>query len=297
MSRSAKAHLLLVLITLIWGSTFVLVKGALQDASPLLFNAIRFTIAGAVLAGIYWRSAAALSRRDLTLTLPVGVFLFAGYAFQTTGLRYTTPSKSGFITGVSVVLVPLFQLLLFRRKLDLWAAVGAVLAVVGLALLAVPAGQRWSALAAISYGDWLTLGCAVAFALHIIFLGRASERSAFQSVAILQTTLAALLMWISVPLLELPQILWSGRVLLAIIITAIFATAIAFSVQSWAQQFTPANHAALIFSLEPVFAMGSSYLLIHERLGQRAVWGCVSILAGVLIGELMPQRNRTIRQA
>ena len=104
-------------------------------------------------------------------------------------------------------------------------------------------------------------------------------------------------MWISVPLLEHPHVLWSPRVLVALVITSVFATAVAFGVQSWAQQFTPANHAALIFSLEPVFAMAASYILLHERLGPRAVLGCALILAGVLAAELLPPKRTAIPPA
>jgi drug/metabolite transporter (DMT)-like permease len=288
-SRSLKAHLLLVLIALIWGATFVVIKDALKDATPLLFNAIRMALAFACLAAFYPRDFKRVTGTQLLTALPVGVFLFAGYAFQTTGLRLTTASKSAFITGLSVVLVPLFLFVLFKRKLSIWSVLGVAAAFCGLAMLALPAGQSWRDLAQVNRGDWLTLACAISFAFHIIWIGRATERISFQSVAIVQTGVAAALMFASVPVFEHAYLALTPRVVLALIVTAVFATAVAFTVQSWAQQFTPPTHTALIFSLEPVFAAGTSYLVLQERLGTRTATGCALILAGVLISELVPQ--------
>lgn len=293
MSRSTKAHLLLVLIALIWGATFVTVKAALSEVSPLLFNALRMALACLCLLTIYPHEVRRISRSELLASWPVGVLLFLGYAFQTTGLRLTTPSKSAFITGLSVVLVPLFMFVLFRRKITVWPALGVVAALVGLAMLALPPGEDWADLAKVNPGDWLTLACAIAFALHIIFLGRATQSVSFKAVAVLQTGIAAVLMAFSVPLFERPHIVWNERVVIAVVITAVFATAVAFSIQSWAQQFTPPTHTALIFALEPVFAAATSYLLLQEHLNQRTLLGCGFILVGVLLSELMPQLRRT----
>jgi drug/metabolite transporter (DMT)-like permease len=287
-SRKLHAHLLLTLVALIWGATFVVIKGALSNVSPLLFNAIRMTAATFCLAALYPREVTGLKSKAFLFSLPVGLFLFAGYALQTTGLRLTTPSKSAFITGLSVVLVPLFMFAFFRRRLSMWSATGVLASFIGLATLALPAGQAWSDFSRVNPGDWLTLGCAISFALHIIMLGRATERVSFKAVAILQTGVAAVLMWLSVPIFEQPHILWSRVVIVALIITAVFATAFAFGVQSWAQQFTPPTHTALIFTLEPVFAAATSYLVLGERLGGRSLLGCGLILSGVLLSELMP---------
>ncbi|HEY0564710.1 MAG TPA: DMT family transporter [Terriglobales bacterium] len=289
MSRSVKAHILLILVVFIWGSTFVVIKEALKDASPLVFNAVRFLLATFCLAAFYPRELKRLTGRDFKYAAPVGVFLFLGYTFQTTGLRLTTPSKSGFITGVSVVLVPLFLFVFFRKRLRFLSATGAVLAFGGLALLALPAGTDWRGLIHLNRGDLLTLGCAVAFAFHIIFIGRATEKISFQAVAIVQTAVAAILMWIAVPIAEHPHFVASPRVMIAVVLGAVLATAVAFSVQSWAQQFTSPTNTALIFALEPVFALLTSYVVLHERLGSRAAIGCALILAGVLISEVIPE--------
>lgn len=288
MSRSLKAHILLVLITLIWGATFVVIKYALADISPLLFNAVRMLLAASCLGVLYWKRMLKMNGVIFRAGLLVGVFLWAGYEFQTTGLRLTTPSKSGFITGISVVLVPLFMALFWKRKVNHWTLLGVVAAFFGLALMTIPAGARGAAdWSNVNSGDILTLACAVAFAFQIIFLGNATQKHPFEQISFLQTAVAAVLMFATIPLAEKAHVVWSSRVVWAIVTTGVLGTALAFTVQAWAQQFTPATHTALIFSLEPVFAWLTSYLVLHERLGFRPAAGAVLILAGVLLSEVM----------
>ncbi len=288
MPRSIKAHLLLVLITLIWGSTFVLIKAALKDSSPLALNAARMGLAAALLALFYRKDVAQLKRPALLMGCTVGLFLFLGYAFQTTGLKLTTPSKSAFLTGVSTVLVPLILVAFWRIKIHAWRAVGIFLALSGLFLMTVPAGRQGLAdFAKVNAGDLLTIACAFAFAFQIVFLGRGTQRFPFEQMAVLQIAVAAALMVISAPFLEQPHLRLNQTVIATILITGVLGTALAFTVQAWAQQFTPATHAALIFTLEPVFAWLTSFLYTNERLGYRAGVGAVLILAGVLLSELL----------
>jgi len=290
-SRTVKAHLLLVLVTLVWGVTFVQIKDALGDISPLLFNAVRMTLAGVALA-LTFRKHLRMNAAALRYGIWMGTLLWLGYEFQTTGLVLTTPSKSAFLTGVSVVLVPVFLALIWRRHINRWTALGVLAAFVGLYLLTVPNVSSGSLLSGINRGDLLTLGCAVAFAFQIIFMGRAMRTHAFEQIATLQAAVAAVLMTASVPLLEKPHAVWSARVVLAILVTGLLATAAAFTIQAWAQQFTPPTHTALIFVLEPVFAWASSYLLLRERLGRRASLGALLIVAGVLLSELKGSASR-----
>jgi drug/metabolite transporter (DMT)-like permease len=228
----------------------------------------------------------------------VGLFLFLGYAFQTAGLRLTTPSKSAFLTGVSTVLVPLLLVTIWRTRVHPWRVIGIALALGGLFLMTVPAGpQNLADFANVNRGDLLTIGCALAFAFQIIFLGRASQRFAFEQIAVLQISVAALLMCLVTPLLERPQLRPSGTVVTAILVTGILGTAVAFTVQAWAQQFTPATHTALIFTLEPVFAWLTSFLYLKERLGFRAGAGALLILAGVVVSELFGQVSQPDSEA
>lgn len=271
----------------------MLVKAALRDSSPLALNAARMVLA-AVLLGIYYRKhLSGMKRSALLMGSNIGVFLFLGYAFQTTGLKLTTPSKSAFLTGGSTVLVPLVMLVLWRTRIPIWRAVGIALAFAGLFLMTVPAGQQGLAdFAKINAGDILTIGCALAFAFQIVFLGRGSQRFPFEQMAVLQVAVAAVLMAVTAPVLEHLQFRLSERVILATTITGVFGTAVAFTVQAWAQQFTPATHAALIFTLEPVFAWLTSFIYSGERLGIRAGVGALLILAGILLSELLGSVSR-----
>jgi drug/metabolite transporter (DMT)-like permease len=277
-------------MTLIWGSTFVLIKQALLDSSPLMLNAVRMALAAALLALYYRKHLAVMTRPALISGMVVGIFLYLGYAFQTTGLALTTPSKSAFLTGSSTVMVPILLVLFFRTGIHLWRVVGIALAFVGLFLMTVPAGREQLAdFANVNRGDLLSIGCAVAFAFQIISLGRASQRFPFEQIAVLQIGTAAVLMVLSAPLLEQPRFHASPVVVAAVLITGILGTAVAFTVQAWAQQFTPATHTALIFNMEPVFAWLTSFIYLKERLGLRAGLGALLILGGVLVSELLGQ--------
>lgn len=287
MSRSLKAHILLVLVTLVWGATFVQIKDALTDISPLLFNAVRMALAGVVLAIVFWRHLCTLTRDAFLMGSLVGAFLWLGYEFQTTGLDLTTPSKSAFLTGFSVILVPVFLALGWRRHVNRWVVAGVLTALVGLYLMTVPAGQGGGLnLQSINRGDLLTVGCAIFFALQIINMGRAMQKHKFEQIATLQACVAALLMALSVPVLEHAHVVWSSRVIWAVLVTGLLGTAAAFTIQAWAQQFTAPTYTALIFLLEPVFAWITSYIVLHERLGFRAGFGALLILGGIIISEL-----------
>ncbi|MGZ4831538.1 MAG: DMT family transporter [Terriglobales bacterium] len=287
MSRSVKAHILLVLVTLVWGATFVQIKDALRDISPLLFNAVRITLASALLALFYRRELAGMSRDAVRAGVLVGIPLWLGFSFQTTGLRLTTPSKSAFLTGFSVILVPVLLGLVWRKKVNAWTVAGVFIAFVGLYFMTVPAanGSGWN-LESINRGDLLTIGCAVMFALQIIFMGRAMRKHRFEGVATVEAITCAAMMWASIPVLEHAHALWSGRVIAAILVTGILGTGAAFTIQAWAQQFTPPTHTALIFLLEPVFAWITSYIVLRERLGMRAGAGAVMILGGIVVSEI-----------
>jgi drug/metabolite transporter (DMT)-like permease len=287
MSRSRKADLLLILVTFLWGATFVLVKDALEDISPFLFNALRFSLGTAALVLIYRRHLKRFTAGSLRSGLIVGTFLWLGYEFQNAGLKRTTPSKAAFITGLAVVLVPLLLAIFWKKMVNAWAGAGVVSALVGMYLLTVPASANGGLnLASMNRGDLLVLGASVAFAFHIIFLGHASQQHDFEQIAILQAGVAAILMTITVPVAEKIYITWSPPVIWAILVTALGCTAAGFTIQAWAQQFTPATHTALIVSLEPVFAWVVAFFVTGERLGRRSGVGAILMLSGVLLSEL-----------
>lgn len=303
-----RAYLLMLFVVAVWGSTFVIVKGALSDATPAAFNLIRMTLAFAVLAAIYHRSWRGIRAWHLGAGAVVGFCLAAGYQFQTTGLVRTTPSKSAFITGLLVVLVPLFALIPGLRppgtRSPHWNVfVGAALAFIGIVLLTAPTAMHTQGpssqlrtlvnflpdLSSINLGDVLTLGCATSFAFHCLALSHVSPRIGFRQLALLQVGFCAIFMAFSLPLIEHPHVAWTPRLMFALAIAAVLATAAAFSIQSWAQSVLPSTHIALLLTMEPVFAWITSFVVTGERLGLRPACGALLILAGIALTELMPQ--------
>lgn len=251
-----------------------------MDASPLAFIAVRFALAGLLMFAVMARGR--LPRETLLPSLLLGTLLFAGFAFQTSGLVSTTPSKSAFITGFSVILVPLISRFQGYR-IRLANAAGALLGVGGIYFLVRPTG-----VGTVNRGDWLTLFGAIAFAVHIVGVGVYSRRVSFRHLASAQIMVVAMLAALALPFRPSGSVHlhWTGRLLLAVLVTAIFATAIAFGTQVWAQQYTPPAHTALIFSLEPVFAAVISCIVTRERLGGKVLVGCALILTGMVISEL-----------
>jgi len=294
MSRSVKAHLLLLAVVFIWGSTFVLVKSALADISPLLFNLMRMALAAVCLGSIYHKHIGHIDRRALLFGAVAGLFLATGYQFQTEGLRLTTPSKSAFITGMTVIFVPLLIVIPRLRPAGThaprWNAfLGALLAFIGIVLLTTPAHAGLD-FRSINAGDLLTLACALGFACHVVALAHFSPRMRFEQLALLQVSFAAAFMAISLPIFEHPYVHWSLRVVVALVIAAALATAVAFTVQSWAQQILPATHTAVLFTLEPVFAWLTSWIVLGEQFGPRSGAGALLIMAGICMTELLPSR-------
>ena len=272
----------------------MVVKDALRDVSPLLFNLLRMIIATAVLAAIYHRDLFRLKRSYLAGGAIVGLCLAAGYSFQTAGLARTTPAKSAFITGLIVVIVPLLCAIpLLRpatmRRPSLSAYGGALMAFAGILLLTTPSHTPWMALlVSINTGDLLTLLCALGFALHVVALAHISPRLPLGTLAVLQLAFCTLIMAALLPAFEHPRLDLSPRLVIALLITGVLATAVAFTVQSWAQQRLSATQTALILALEPVFAFLTSYLFYGERLSIRASLGASLILCGIGVTELLP---------
>ncbi|WP_158944169.1 DMT family transporter [Granulicella sp. S190] len=294
LSPTTLAHLLLLAVVFIWGATFVLVKDALQDASPLLFNLLRMALAFVALVIINHRQLRHINRRSIVSGLAVGLFLAAGYQLQTTGLARTTAAKSALITGLVVVFVPLFTLIPALRPVTTprprWTtAIGTILAFAGLLLLTTPAGTTWHNLFdSIGLGDLLSLGCAIAFAAHLLSLAHTSHKVPIAQLATLQIGAAALFMAITLPLDGTPHLSLTPRLVTALAITSLLATAAAFTIQSWAQRYLPPTHTAILLTLEPVFACLTSFLVLHERLGRRSLCGALLILAGIAFIELFP---------
>ncbi|HEX8984412.1 MAG TPA: DMT family transporter, partial [Bryobacteraceae bacterium] len=214
-----------------------------------------------------------------------GAFLFLAYVLQTMGLRYTTPSKSAFLTGLCIVMVPVFAAVFERKKPGLSEALGIAVATVGMGLMTLRPGAL-----AMEPGDLLTVGCAASYAVQILLVGHFVPKYGFQGLVLVQLITASLLGLGTFWWIEQPMVRWTPSLWGAIIVTGLFATAFAFSAQAWAQQHTTPTRTALILALEPVFAWATSFVVVGELLSLRATIGAALILAGVLLVELKPVR-------
>ena len=272
-NRTRLAQIGLVFTTLAWGATFVLVKEGLEHAQPFTFGAYRFLIATICTAFLVRSQIFQLYKQELYSGVLCGFFLFTGYAFQNFGLwenefyTATTPSKSAFITSISIIMVPIMlviagiQIVSYR----IWTAI--LLATIGLYLLLDPTGSG------ISLGDIFTFGCAICFAIHIILQDYYAKKGIHVTrFFLIQVTTVTTLSFICSFLFDNQPPSWSPELINALLMTGIIATTIAILIMVWAQQILSPSQTALIFSLEPVFAAVFSWILIGELLG---FWGWV----------------------
>lgn len=279
-ARQIKADLSLLGVAAVWGITFVVVQDALSGIGPYYFVAIRFALAFLFLSLVYYKKFGQINRQSLTAGIFIGFFLFGGYAFQTVGLKYTGAANAGFITGLSVVLVPLFTALGLRRLPAYYATFGVLCAAIGLGLLAINDSFT------VNYGDVLVFFCAICYALHIIMVGRYATRLNPELLAIIQIGAVSVISFIFGLSLETIPAEFTRQVWIALLITAIPATALAFLIQNKVQRFTSTTHTAIIFAMEPVFAALAAYLFSNEVLSARQLIGCFLILAGMMTVEL-----------
>jgi drug/metabolite transporter (DMT)-like permease len=277
----------LLVVTAVWGVTFVQVKDAVELYPLFAFLAVRFAIASLALAVPAAGRLASLGRRGWAAGGSLGLLLALGYALQTAGLERTTVSSAGFITGLYVVFTPLLALLLFRTRVGGTVWIGVALAVCGLAMLSgVGAGDP--------IGDLLVLAGSAAYSVQIVLMERYAPR--YDPVAFTQAEMLAAfggfaLVAVALGQVEVPRgwTVWG-----ALLVTGVFASALGFLVQTWAQRRTSATRTALAFAMEPVWAGIFGFWLAGDRLGALGWGGCAVIMAGILVAE--PEAARTLRR-
>lgn len=276
----AAAYAILLGITFIWGATFPVVQIALEESSPFAFVAVRFAIAAVVLGLLFWRRLRRISRTDLVHGVILGLLLWGGYAFQTTGLAHTTAARSGFITGLLVPLTPVFAWLIFRVRISLRLWIAVLLAFAGLAIISRPEAGGFN------LGDLLTLCCAAVFALHVACVGQWANPANDAQLTWLQVTATALLAWACLPFEPGAHYDPSFQLLAITIFGALFATALAI----WAQlkyqpRMSPAA-AAVIYATEPLFAGLAAWVMLHHIPPTTMLYGAALIVAGMILSSL-----------
>ena len=281
MSRARAAELALVGVALVWGVTFVMVQDAVAEMPVLTFIAIRFCAAAVIVAPFV--KLRRLGRDGLKAGLVMGAFLTLGYVLQTFALQHTTASNVGFITGMVVVLTPILGALVLRISVPPIAYASALVAAAGLALLSGVGGELRV------LGDGLALGCAVAFAFHLLATDRAVARHDVAALLVVQLAVCGLTTFVAAAALgqlEAPRGLtvWS-----ALTVTAVLASAAAFFIQSYAQKHTSPDRTALILASEPAFAGFFGWLLADDRLTALSLLGAGLILAAIVAVDLVPR--------
>ncbi|HBY57626.1 MAG TPA: multidrug DMT transporter permease [Candidatus Atribacteria bacterium] len=284
--KGIKAEIYLLGIVIIWGSTFAIIKDVLDQIMPFTFLAYRFLLAVLILSVIFWKRIKSIDKIILKKGFLIGIFLFLGYAFQTVGLKYTTATKAGFITGLSVVLVPIISYLFFKEKINRNSIIGVVFAVVGLWFLNYNSSYNFN------LGDFLVLLCAVSFAMHIISVGLYTKKMDYVLLVIVQLATVFVLSLLIALFFERPDIhlSYSFNVWWSIILTGVFATALAFYMQNRFQRYSTATKTAIIFSGEPLFSAIFAYLLLGEKVGLIAWIGGFFIIFGMIVSQKEDRR-------
>ncbi|HEX2992094.1 MAG TPA: DMT family transporter [Anaerolineales bacterium] len=279
-----KADLTLLLVSIIWGSAFVAQRVAGQMGSVYLFNGARYLLAALVVLPFAARAIGGLgqtrsiTRQQFKWMFIAGFVLFMGSALQQVGLLYTTAGNAGFITSLYVVLVPIVLFLFWGEKFHWLAIVAVVLAGVGAFLLST--GGRF----AIQKGDAIEVAGALFWTLHVIVLGKYAYRFDAMSFSVGQLLVCGVLN-LAIGLFAEPAMSFNGPLLFATAYTAFFSLGLCYTLQVWAQRHSPPADAALILSLESVFAVLSGWLLLNERLAAIQIVGCVLIFLAVILSQ------------
>ncbi len=272
--RRSTAIISLFLVCVVWGATFPLVKASLDYISPLGFITLRFLLGFSTLAIFLFKSLKN-SKNTLIPGLILSIFLFLGYFFQTVGLKYTTSSHSGFITGLYVIFTPLFAVLMLKEKITTKVSIAVILSLIGLYLISNISGS-------INFGDFLTLLCAIAYAIQVVLVAKYSRIHDPNALTIIELAFVFIFSlggWT----IEGFRVYWSWLMIFGVAFTGIFATALAILVQTHAQRVLPSSHAAIIYTTEPVFAGIFSYLFLGESLSTKGFIGAALILLGMLL--------------
>lgn len=281
-------QLSLILITLIWGSTFLIVQHALSASSPMFFVGCRFAAAAGIMMILSWKVLASISRYDVIAGGCIGIMIAIGYGAQTIGLQTISSSESAFLTALYVPMVPILQLLIFKKvpKPMMWCA--AAFAFIGLILLT---GNHSFSHIQLNAGQMITLFGAIAIAMEIILIGYFAERVNTQCVTVIQLLIASLCAFVSMPMvgeMSIPHFSWT----LFFTVTGLgFASALIQLTMNWAQRFVDPSQAAIIYAGEPVWA-GVFGRLAGERLGAMALLGGLCVVFGVILSEMKWSRKK-----
>lgn len=272
----------LILVTVIWGVAFVVVKNTLDVIPAGYLVALRFSVATVALCIIFVHRLRKLNKATLLHGIGIGIFLFLAYTFQTIGCKYTTAGKNAFLTTIYVILVPFINWGLTKKRPDVYSVIAAVLSVVGIGLLSLRGDLS------MNIGDVLTLICGFGFALQIVFIARWSQEDDPILLTIIQIAVTAVCSWILAPFMDgkLPlDAIKNPEVIKGILFLAIFSTMICFLLQNICQKYLRPSTAALLMSFESVFGVLSGVIFLHEIMDMKGIVGCCLMFIAIVTSE------------
>jgi len=285
----------LLLMTLIWGATFVIVKRSLNDTSSMLFVAMRFSLAGIILFFILLYRKQKIVKEAIVPGIILGVVLFLSFATQTIGLKYTSATKSGFITGSCVIMIPVFQMIIEKKTPRKGVSIGAVFVFIGILFLSSRGNSLPNLLkevgANFNFGDGITLLCAVFCAIYIVFIDIIAPKHDFWMLLFAQIFVVAILSLIASLIfkfssIEPLRINLTPYLIFGVLYTGILATLLTTAIQTKYQKFVSPAKAGIIYSFEPVFAAIYAYFLLSEKMSNFGLFGCALIFLGLIVSEV-----------
>ncbi len=285
----------LLLMTIIWGGTFVIVKEALNDISSMLFIAIRFSISSLLVSLFLLIKKYKINKKTFLSGIFLGTFLFFGFLFQTAGLKYTSATKSGFLTGSLVVIIPFLQLLIEKKIPTKGAIIGTILVFIGIIFLSSGGNSIKNFITefgnTFNIGDILTLICALFFALHVVYMDIISPKHEFWILFFSQLIGVSIFSFITSLIfhftsLEFYRINLTTNLWIGIMYTSLLATCVNFGLQTKYQKVVSPTKAGIIYSFEPVFAAIFAFFLLNEKFSNFAVLGSSLIFLGLIVSEI-----------
>lgn len=278
--RMILADLALLIVAVIWGTGFIVTKNILSGITPLYMVAMRFAVASVIITVISLKKLKTIKPADIKAGLIVGFMLFMGFATQTIGIQYTTAGKSAFLTGTNVVMVPFIVWFIYKKRPDIYAIIAAGLCFAGVSLLT--AGEEFGALGA---GDLWALSCALFFALHIITTGIYVKKTDPAVLTFLQFIFVTVLAFVTAFIMEGPVFVPNPDAMMGVLYLGVFSTCAAFFIQTVAQKYTTATHAAIILSMEAMFGTVFGILILSEPFTLLMGLGCLIILIAIITAE------------
>ena len=289
--KKYKGEILMLITAIMWGSGFVGMAIGLEHLTVFQLMAGRFLLATALLCLVFYKKLRLINKAVLWKGAGLGTILFIAFTLQTWGLEYTTPSKNAFLTAINVIIVPIIAYVIYKRRIDRFEALAAVIALVGIGFLSLQGSMT------INLGDFLSILCAVGFAFDIFYTNVFVKTEDALALTIVQFATAALLGVISVVALgEVPTSI-SPEASYTLIYLAVFCTLIAYACQNVGMQYANPTKSAIILSTESLFGTIFSVVILHEILTGRMIFGCILIFVAILFAEVKPTfRKKTIER-